>query len=532
MAVADDNLEAETPLLDEAPFGIEVAERFGYYGINSNLITYLTGPLGRSVATAAADFNAWTGTALLMSLVGAFVADSFLGRFRTIVFASLLFILGLGFMSLSSATHSFDSNCKINADNMACSPPPLKVVAFFASLCLVAFAEGGLRPSIEAFGADQFDEDDKNESRAKSSFFNWWYFIMHGSCFVALLILNYIQENLSWELGFGIPCIMMCFTLMIFLLGSMRYRFRVNNDERDPFVRIGRVFVKAARNWQAAPVVTSIEGTRFKFLEKAILADDVSDRDTNVRDVDDAKTILSLAHIWCTCWGYAILFSQLSTLFTKQGSTMNRYITSTFQIPAASLQSLMSLSIVVFIPIYDRLFVPISRSITTKPAGISTLQRIGTGLFLSFLTMVVAAVVERCRLATAVEHGLVDNPTAALPMSMWWLAPQYLLFGISDVFVMVGLQEFFYDQVPGELKSIRLALYISIFGIWNFLSSFLISVVEKTTSRDGRDSWFSNNLNRAHLDYFYWLLGGLSLVTMMAFVCLAKAYVYKRKDIA
>lgn len=70
---------------------------------------------------------------------------------------------------------------------------------------------------------------------------------MHGSSIVALLVLNYIQENLSWELGFGLPCIVMCVALAIFLLGSRRYRFHINSDEKNPFVRIGRVFVKAAR---------------------------------------------------------------------------------------------------------------------------------------------------------------------------------------------------------------------------------------------------------------------------------------------
>lgn len=261
------------------------------------------------------------------------------------------------------------------------------------------------------------------------------------------------------------------------------------------------------------------------------MSDDTDRNFCTIGDVDDAKAILMLAPIWCTCLGYAIAFSQSSTLFTKQAATMDRHIAYGFEIPAASMQSLISLSIMVFIPIYDCILVPTARAITKKPAGISMLQRIGTGIFLSILLMVVSALVERRRLATAVEHGLVEDPNATIPMSVWWMAPQYLILGIADAFTMVGLQEFFYDQVPTELKSLGLALYLTIFGIGNLLSSFLISIIEKATSGDGRDSWFSNNLNRAHLDYFYWLLGGISAVTMVAYAYSAKSYTYnKRKD--
>lgn len=85
---------------------VEVACSFAYNGVSANLITYLTGPLGHSNAAAATAVNAWTGTARLMPLLGAFIADSWLGRYRSIILAGTLYVL-----VINSSFNFLRANC-------------------------------------------------------------------------------------------------------------------------------------------------------------------------------------------------------------------------------------------------------------------------------------------------------------------------------------------------------------------------------------------------------------------------------------
>ncbi|KAM0042421.1 putative proton-dependent oligopeptide transporter family, PTR2 family proton/oligopeptide symporter [Helianthus debilis subsp. tardiflorus] len=492
--------------------GVGLAERFAYNGVSSNLITYLTGPLGQSTAKAAEIVNAWSGTALLLPLVGAFIADAFLGRYLTIIIASLLYVLALALLAFSTL---IPSDCTSATDGSSCSPQ-LQFIIFFISLYLVAFAQGGQKPCVEAFGADQYDVDDPEELKSKSSFFNWWFFGLCSGPTIGIFVLSYVQDNISWGLGFGIPCVIMGFALVIFLFGTMTYRFGEKTQEKNLFRRISHVFVTAARNW--------------RFLNKVLVSPDGSNEDVTVcsaDEVEEAKAVLRLIPIWVSCLAYGIVFSQTSTLFTKQGATMDRSMGSTFEIPPATQQSFINLSVIILIPIYDMVIVPLTRAITNIPSGITMLQRIGTGLFISIVSMVVAAIVETKRLNIARKYGLLDDPNAMIPMKIWWLLPQCLLARAGGVFTIIGMQEFFYDQMPRDLKSIGLALYLSVLGIGSFLSSFIISIIDKTTGGNDQDGWISDNLNQGHVDYFYYLVAGISAGAFVIFIYAAKSYVYK-----
>lgn len=157
--------------------------------------------------------------------------------------------------------------------------------------------------------------------------------------------------------------------------------------------------------------------------------------------------MLQLLLVWATCLISAAIHAQALTLFTKQASTLDRRIGTSFQVPPAALLNFIGISATVFIPIHDRFIVPIARNFTGLLTGITMLQRIGTGISLSVIMMVVSALVEMERLETARNFGQVDMPDVAIPMSLWWLLPRYVLHGVAFVFFFIGLQEFFYDQL-------------------------------------------------------------------------------------
>lgn len=239
---------------------------------------------------------------------------------------------------------------------------------------------------------------------------------------------------------------------------------------------------------------------------------------------ENMKVVLRLLPIWTLLLMFAVIFQQPATFFTKQGMTMKRNIGSSFKIPPATLQSAITLSIILLMPFYDKILVPIIRLITCDSKGISVMKRMGTGMFLSVIAMAIAALVETKRLEISRNMGSLASQSETVPLSIFWLLPQYILLGISDIFTVVGMQEFFFNEVPVRMRTMGFALYTSVFGLGSFLSALLISLLEILTSSKGKDSWFSDNMNEARLDKYYWLLALLTALSFLLYVILSKCF--------
>ncbi|RZC73447.1 hypothetical protein C5167_048924 [Papaver somniferum] len=524
---------------------LSAADSFVNVGMILNLISYLTGPLQQPTLTAAKNINILAGVTWMVPLFTSLFVDCFLGQLRTILFSCLIYITGFGFLTLS-VLHPYLKQSDCVNKTLCNSPSSFQILFFYISLYIASVGGSGFRLCAQAFGADQFDETSSDECKSKSSFFNWWYFAASIGTILSQLILNYIQDNLSWVIAFGISGIVMIVALAVFLLRMHTYRYNVKKNNTHAILDIIQVYVVAAKNWRSKPSMdheqaigtahpTPSGSHQFRFLDKALIDftnNPVVSRKSCIAcsfsQVEDAKVLLQLVPIWITCLIYVVVSSQSMTFFTKQSITLDRSIGPNFQIPAASIYILVTLSIAFFVPIYDRLFIPLARVVTGNPNGITTLQRIGAGIFFSTTSMVVAAIIEKKRLQAALNFGLIDDPNATIPMSVLWLVPQYVLTGFESVFTFIGLQEFFYDQSPKGLKSVGLSLFYSMCGIGSFLSGILITIIERVTCGDGSYGWFANNLNQAHLDYFYWLLAGLSTLQLIIFIYFSNSYRYRR----
>ncbi|KAJ7513706.1 hypothetical protein O6H91_23G011600 [Diphasiastrum complanatum] len=536
--------------LKTLPFilGVQFFTTISYYGIATNLVLYLTGKLYEKVSSASTDVTNWNGSVLLFSVVGAILADSYFGRFWTSVAFLGVYFLGLLLTTLTTVLPSLKPlTCASNS--ISCPPASgIRKSIFYLAIYIQALGFGAFQPCNISFGADQYDEQNELERPQKSLFFSFVYVGSSLGGLIGNTFLIYLEQNVSYKWGFGASTVLVALSVILYLCGTPLFRHQ--KPQGNPLTRMAQVWVSTFRKWslkrpsdaselyEEANASTGnrqlLHSNKFRFLDKAAvkIEGDINEQGVRkhwrlctVTQVEEVKFIIRLLPIWASNVYYSTLYVQILTLFVEQASTMDLHI-GNFNIPPASIGVFETLSVCFWAVAYEKWIVPLTRRFTKNPRGITLLQRIGTGLVIITFAMVAAAVVEVNRLHIIKKHGLADNPSATVPIHVFWLIPQYFLVGCSETFAYIGQYEFFYDQAPDEIRGVSSGLQLTTLALGNFLSSLLVTIVTRVTKHGSNPGWIADNLNAAHLDYFYWLLVVLSVVNFIAYLVCASWYQY------
>jgi peptide/histidine transporter 3/4 len=234
--------------------------------------------------------------------------------------------------------------------------------------------------------------------------------------------------------------------------------------------------------------------------------------------VEELKILLRLLPVWTTSIIFSAAYSQMNTTFIQQGSAMDMNIFS-LNIPAASLSSFEVLCVLAWVVLYGKVIVPALGAFYSGGNGEpSQLQRMGAGRVLMALSMALAAVVEKSRLASVARGELIG---------IAWQLPQYFFLAGGEVFCYIAQLEFFYGEAPDTMKSMCTSLALLTIALGSYLSSLIYAVIALFTATADSPGWIADDLNEGHLDYFFWIMAAISILNFLVYSAFAKNYKLK-----
>ncbi|XP_028177240.1 peptide transporter family 1-like isoform X1 [Ostrinia furnacalis] len=304
----------------------EFCERFSYYGMRTILSLYLRDKLGFTANGATVIYHTFTMFAYFFPLIGAMIADGWLGRFRTILYLSLVYAAGSVLISLA-----------------AMPPVSLPQMEFtMLALLLIAFGTGGIKPCVSAFGGDQFKLPE--QAKYLGYFFSLFYFAINAGSLISTFItpifradVHCFGESDCFSLAFGVPGILMIISILFFLAGKRLYIIKspAGNVLGRVSSCIGHAMVKSFKSKEK----------REHWLDHA---DDKYDKSL----IDDVKSLLRVLVLYIPLPVFWALFDQQGSRWTFQAARMRQDIGS-WTLKPDQMQVLNPLLILVFIPIFE-----------------------------------------------------------------------------------------------------------------------------------------------------------------------------------
>ncbi|XP_076927185.1 protein NRT1/ PTR FAMILY 2.8 [Bidens hawaiensis] len=529
--------------------GNESFEKLASMSLVMNMTVYLRSNYNMSGIFLVNVVTIWIGTSNIWSLAGAFISDAYIGKYRTLLYASIASLLGMGMMTLTAGVPSFRPPKCTHFPNCI-MPENWQLGLLFTGLGLLAFGAGGLRPCGIAFGADQFNTTTAKGRKQLTSFFNLWYLSFTLALIIALTGVVYIQTNISWVIGFAIPTACLLFSLIVFLIGRDTYIMK--KPEGSVFSDIVKVIFASFKKrditydhvskhsfYHPQQESNIVRTQRFKCLDKAAMIIDPNELNTkgvpenkwrlcSVQQVENFKCVVGILPIWVSGVGCMLVIDQQSTFGVLQAIQMTRTIGSKFEIPPGWMIETAMVTLSVWIFIYEGIYVPKLMKLLKRDTRLTMVMRVRIGIIMSILCMVTAGIIERKR-----RESALNSHAYVAPLHVFWLIPQFMLSGLTEAFDSVAMMEFFTTQMPESMRTVASAIFFITLSVSSYLSSLIVNIIHKLTGKKGMNPWLGgHDLNRNRLDYYYYIIAGLGVLNLIYFTFVGSKFLAPAKVIA
>ncbi|KAM9836042.1 solute carrier family 15 member 1-like [Aulostomus maculatus] len=357
----------------------EFCERFSYYGMRAVLVLYFKYFLRWDDDFATTIYHTFVALCYLTPILGAIIADSWLGKFKTIVYLSIVYALGQVIMAISAIHDITDVNQDGTPDNMT-----VHVALSMVGLILIALGTGGIKPCVAAFGGDQFQD---HEERQRSTFFSIFYLSINAGSLLSTVITPILRaqecgihtQQKCYPLAFGVPAALMVVALIVFMVGSGMYNKTAPQ---------GNIMVKVIRCiWFA--ISNRFRHRSPQYPKREHWMDWAEERYDKLL-IAQVKMVLKVLFLYIPLPMFWALFDQQGSRWTLQATTMNGDFGALI-IQPDQMQTVNPILILILVPLVDSVLYPL---IAKCKLNFTPLKRMTVGMFLAALAFILAGFVQ------------------------------------------------------------------------------------------------------------------------------------------
>ncbi|MBR1997493.1 MAG: MFS transporter [Akkermansia sp.] len=501
--------------------GNEACERFCFYGMKAILIVYMTDVLLMSKDSAQEIVHLFNATIYILPLLGAWLADRFLGRYKTILFISLFYCLGNAVLATSDLATSVES----------------KQIILFTGLFIIAIGTGGIKPCVSAFVGDQAGGFD---SQTMTRIYSAFYWSINFGSFFAMLVIPFVRDNWGYGIAFAIPGVFMALATLVFWLGNKTYKHKAPAQPEFLSVLSCRIFggarkacdkfggekvaqttataLRIASFIVIAPIIVTLavmayngatdiavlsglNETQVKlcalaavFLYTVAIAiaglklaatmrlrnffgtvgsmlfckKEVTEELYNAEERKSARNMVRILVTFMLVIPFWSLFDQTASSWLLQGKSMQPLNFTLFGLQinfgAEQMQSLNPLLVMVLIPMLTLLVYPKVKQLA------SPLVRMGIGIVLAGISFGIVAVLQ----------SILDS---GVELSILWQAIPYLVLTVAEILVSTTGLEYAYTAAGEKLKSTVSSFWNLTIALGNVLVVCITSIISGATTQ-------------------------------------------------